>query len=120
MTQQKSKSIRSSEMEYFFRGKLWKHNGPGGWCFITVPKVHSRKIRKIHISSEEGWGRLKTLAIIGESSWKTAIWFDTKADAYLLPVKSLIRKQEKLQVGTKFEVRLKFEFEKWFEDNFVA
>jgi len=91
-----------------FKGQLWKYDGPAGWCFVTLPKSLSQKIRKNHHSSEEGWGRLKVLITIGNSSWKTAIWFDTKHEAYLLPIKQVIRQKEKIAIGEfvsgKFEI----------------
>ena len=45
---------------------------------------------------EEGWGRLKAIAKLGNSQWETAIWFDTKHKTYLLPLKAEIRKKEKI------------------------
>ncbi len=62
--------------------------------------------------SEEGWGRLKTTVTIGQSKWETAIWFDTKAQAYLLPLKSTIRKKEKIEEGTRITARLQFKVDK--------
>jgi hypothetical protein len=110
---QKEIKIQPLEMKYSFSGELWKYKGPGGWCFITIPPALSKKIPGIHSVSEEGWGRLKTLAIVGNSTWKTSIWFDTKCDSYLLPVKSLIRKKEKLEIGAVISVELEFELDKW-------
>ena len=46
---------------------------------------------------EEGWGRMKTTAKINGLKWKTSIWFDTKENNYLLPVKSEIRKKLNLK-----------------------
>ncbi len=48
---------------------------------------------------EEGWGRLKMTAKIGNTQWETAIWFDTKLNTYLLPLKAEIRKRKK--IGTE-------------------
>ncbi|PIP89026.1 MAG: hypothetical protein COW01_15690 [Bdellovibrionales bacterium CG12_big_fil_rev_8_21_14_0_65_38_15] len=107
---------KEADFTYTFKTKLWKYQGPAGWYFVTVPKQLSKNIRKIHQSSEEGWGRLKSNAVIAKTSWRTAIWFDTKADAYLLPIKAEIRKKESLQEGSKVEITLSIEFEKWFWD----
>ena len=35
-----------------------------------------------------------------ETEWKTAIWFDTKQDTHLLPVKGDVRKAEGLVAGS--------------------
>jgi len=39
---------------------------------------------------------MKVTAKIGDSEWQTAIWFDTKQDTYLLPLKAAIRKKENI------------------------
>lgn len=39
---------------------------------------------------------LKATARIGNTEWQSAIWFDTKADVYLLPLKAELRKKEKI------------------------
>ncbi|WP_338103394.1 DUF1905 domain-containing protein [Methanolapillus millepedarum] len=55
---------------------------------------------------EEGWGRLKVTAKIGNSEWKTAIWFDTKQNTYLLPLKAEIRKKENIGMEKEVEVSI--------------
>ena len=83
--------------KYLFRAKIWQFKGPTGWHFVTLPKSLAKKIRKNHGLSEEGWGRLKATARVGDTSWSTAIWYDTKAESYLLPIKSTVRKREGLE-----------------------
>lgn len=91
---------------YSFKARLWKYDGPAGWVFVTLPKALAKKIRVTHGVSEEGWGRLKVDAQIGKSRWATAIWFDTKAQSYLLPLKLDVRKKEKLVIGEVTAVEL--------------
>ena len=64
----------------------------------------AREIRGLLKSEEEGWGRLKAKAQIGDSEWDTAIWFDTKMNTYLLPLKAGIRKKENIEAGRKLEI----------------
>lgn len=92
-----------------FTAKVWKYRGHAGWYFVTLPKALSKKIRVKHGLSEEGWGRLKANVTVGKSKWNSAIWFDTKAQGYLLPLKSLIRKKEKIEIGARVKVKLHFE-----------
>ncbi len=92
-----------------FRAKVWKYEGKAGWYFVTLPKEFSKKIRQAHGLSEEGWGRLKTSAQIGKTNWKTAIWYDSKAKSYLLPLKSEIRKKEAIAVGSLLIIKLQLE-----------
>ena len=64
----------------------------------------SAEIRNHFKREEEGWGRLKATAKIGDSEWKTAIWFDTKRNTYLLPLKAEIRKRENIVLGERVNV----------------
>jgi hypothetical protein len=101
------------ETSFAFRAKIWKYEGPAGWCFVTIPKSTAKRIRVIHQDSEEGWGRLKATVTIGGSSWNTSIWFDTKADSYLLPIKVAIRKKESLAIGKFLNGRLVLDVDRW-------
>ena len=92
--------------KYSFSGKIWKFRGHAGWHFVTLPKVLCRKIRARYGRAEEGWGRLKATAILGRSKWETAIWYDTKSEAYLLPIKSTIRAKEKIAAESRVRVQL--------------
>ncbi|MGL9747126.1 DUF1905 domain-containing protein [Enterococcus sp. DIV0170] len=67
-----------------------------GWTMVSLPKNLSSAIREAFKSLEEGWGRMKVTAKIGQTEWQTAIWFDTKQDTYLLPLKAVVRKKEKI------------------------
>ena len=103
-----NKKSQSSILCFSFNAKVWKYQGAAGWHFVTLPKLVSKKIRSSHHSSEEGWGRLPTKATIGKTTWKTAIWFDTKAKSYLLPVKAIVRKNENLLLESAINVKLEF------------
>lgn len=87
------------KVPYNFKAKLWKHRSEGGWHFVSLSIELSEEIRNDFKREEEGWGRLKVKAQIGNTSWDTAIWFDTKLNCYLLPVKSDVRSKEKLNDG---------------------
>ena len=89
-----------------FSGKLWKYQSSGGWVFVSIPKGISKEIRENLKWQEEGWGRMKTSASIKEIKWNTAIWFDTKINTYLLPVKSEIRKKASLKINDRITVSI--------------
>lgn len=86
-------------IKYEFDAQPWLYNGPGGWHFISLPLDIAAEIRTHLRSEEEGWGRLKATAKIGNTEWKTAIWFDTKLKTYLLPIKAEVRKRENITIG---------------------
>lgn len=91
--------MKQNGIKYSFRACIWKYSGPAGWHFVSLPETLSKEIRKHLKWQEEGWGRLKATAKIGQSEWDTAIWFDSKMKTYLLPVKAEIRKKENLKTG---------------------
>ncbi len=95
-----------SKIEFSFSGKLWKYEGQGGWYFISLPNDVSKEIRESLKWQEEGWGRMRATASIENIEWDTAIWFDKKANTYLLPVKSEIRKKAKLDLNRTFAVKI--------------
>lgn len=75
-----------------------------GWTIVLLPKEISKNIRGHYKNLEEGWGRLKIKAKTGTSEWKTAIWFDTKHETYLLPLKANIRRKEKIEIGKEIKI----------------
>lgn len=93
-------------VKYQFSAKPWKYSGKGAWIFVSLPQELSQEIREVFLLNEEGWGRLKVTAKISETEWQTAIWFDSKQKTYLLPLKSEIRKKEKIELGKKVEVTI--------------
>jgi hypothetical protein len=92
------------KLQYRFASAPWQYAGQGGWVFVSLPKKLSSEIRKAFKREEAGWGRLTATAKIGYTEWKTAVWFDTKTNTYLLPLKAEIRRKEKIEVGKKVEV----------------
>jgi hypothetical protein len=89
----------TGKIKYEFTAEAWQHKGVGGWYFVSLPETMSAEIRGHLKWQEEGWGRLKATAQTGGSKWETAIWFDTKKEVYLLPLKAVIRKKEHIEAG---------------------
>lgn len=87
------------KIKYQFSAKPWQHATPGGWYFVSLPVEMAKEIRENLKWQEEGWGRLKVTARTGNSQWETAIWFDTKHNTYLLPLKAEIRKKEQIEIN---------------------
>jgi hypothetical protein len=94
------------KIKYQFTSKLWKTAEAGGWYFVSLPSELSKEIRENFKTEEEGWGRLKATAKVGNVEWQTAVWFDTKKNTYLLPLKSDVRKKEKLVENQEVDVEL--------------
>lgn len=93
-------------LKYNFKTKPWLHKGTSGWTFISLPEKIAKEIRALLRSEEQGWGRLSATAKIGKTVWKTAIWFDTKRNTYLLPLKADVRKKEHIVMDADLSVTI--------------
>ena len=97
------------QIRYEFSAKAYQYSSSEemcGWVFASLPKELSKEIRDNFKCLEEGWGRMKITAKIGDSKWQTSIWFDTKQDTYLLPLKAKIRKQENIVLGEDVQISI--------------
>ena len=96
----------TGKIKYNFTAPVWQYASAGGWYFVSLPEGLASEIRTNLQWQEEGWGRLKVVAAIGTFSWETSIWFDTKLDTYLLPIKAEVRKKADVRNGDFFEFTL--------------
>ena len=96
-------------VKYEFSAKAYQYSSSEamcGWTIVSLPKALSVEIRACFKHLEEGWGRMKVTAVLGDSEWQTAIWFDTKQDTYLLPLKAKIKKRENIKLGEDVQISL--------------
>ncbi len=91
---------------FAFRTKVWLYPGEAAWHFITVPKKSSDVIRERFQEFKRGWGSLPVRVKISGSEWKTSIFPDKKRGAYLLPLKTSVRKNEGIRAGDVAKVSL--------------
>jgi hypothetical protein len=91
---------------YKFQAKLWLYEAKAAWHFITVPSKISSEIKFLNEGRKSAWGSIRVLATIGKTQWKTSLFPDSKSGAYLLPVKSDVRKKENVTAENKVSVTL--------------
>lgn len=96
-------------MRYEFKAELWRYNGAAGWHFVTLPVDLSQRIRAIASGLVNSFGSLRVLAHIGATSWKTSVFFDRKANAFLLPVKAEVRRKTGVSAGDELELAVEIE-----------
>jgi hypothetical protein len=90
---------------YEARAKVWLYPGDSAnWHFVTLPTETSLRIRERFSAESRGWGSLPVHVTIGQTSWKTSLFPDKKADAYLLPLKADVRRREDLHVGQEISL----------------
>lgn len=99
------------ELMITFTGVCWLWQAEkAAWHFITLPQDKSEEIKyfaeNIH-GKRRGWGAVKVRVTIGETCWQTSIFPSSQLDAYLLPIKSDVRKKENFSVGDHVNVQLK-------------
>lgn len=85
--------------KFKMRLKVWLYPGMVGWHFVTLPKKQSAEIEILFGAMKRGWGSLPVNVTIGKTRWKTSIFPDKKSGTYLLPIKSDVRKKEKIVQG---------------------
>ena len=71
----------------------------GAWHFLWVPKKQSARIKEVFGGMKRGFGSLRVIVTVGKMKWKTSIFPDSKTGTYLLPLKSEVRKKEKIKQG---------------------
>ena len=84
------------------------YQGKGAWHFLTLPAEDSQQIKFLSSQERRNWGSVRVTASIGQTTWNTSVFPDTKAGAYMLPVKAEVRKKEQIEVGNIVTVTLKF------------
>lgn len=92
-----------------FRAKLWRHSGEAGWHFVTTPTDMSKQIRVLATGLMNAFGSLRVFATLGNTSWRTSVFFDSKANAFLLPVKADVRRKERVGHGDAVDVTLEID-----------
>lgn len=89
-----------------FKAKLWIWSGAqAAWHFLTLPKDLSEDIKGFYEGPKRGFGSVRVNVNIGKSTWKTSIFPDKKR-GYVLPVKALVRKAEKIKKGDEVMVKI--------------
>lgn len=91
-------------MDLEFSGEIWFWRGPAPWFFVTVPDPECAEIAAAASLVTYGWGMIPVAAEIGRTGWTTSLW--PKDGRYIVPVKTVVRRAEKIDVGDTVTVRL--------------
>ena len=94
------------DLSFTFDAELWLSSVEGSWVFLTVPEDISDEIDDA-VATKGGFGSVKVDATIGGTSWSTSLFPDTKAGAYILPVKKAVRTAESVDIGDGVTVQLR-------------
>ncbi|CAN5434397.1 DUF1905 domain-containing protein [soil metagenome] len=90
-------------MELEFEGDIWSWRGPAPYHFVSVPEDECGQIAETAALVTYGWGMIPVAVRIGDTSWTTSLW--PKDGGYVVPLKALVRKAERLDLGDTVTVR---------------
>jgi len=87
-----------------FEAELWSSEQFAAWAFLTLPADVGDDVRLLS-GPPTGFGSVRVEVTLGTSTWRTSV-FPDKARGYVLPVKSLVRRTEDLELGDIVELSL--------------
>ncbi len=97
------------EATFAFDAELWRHEGPAGWHFVTLPVEVADAVRARGAGAHRPFGSLAVQARIGATTWTTSIFADRKRASYLLPVKAQVRRRERLEADLPVHVEIELQ-----------
>ena len=87
-----------------FEGPIWYWKGPAPHYFVSVPEKESAELRAVQSKITYGWGMIPVTAWINETEWTTSLF--PKDGLFIVPVKLVVRKAEKIEEGDIVAIRL--------------
>lgn len=91
-------------MEFEFTGSVVYWRGPSPYHFVAVPEEESSDIKAVSRFVTYGWGVIPVRVRIGNTEWKTSLF--PKDGRYLVPIRDMVRKAEKIEVGDEVTIQL--------------
>lgn len=87
-----------------FKGKIFQWRGPAPYLFVAVPDKDSANIKSVSKLLTYGWGVIPVTVKVGKTEWTTSLF--PKDGRYLVPVKMIVQKAEKLIEGDEVKLIL--------------
>jgi hypothetical protein len=91
-------------MKLQFSGELWYWRGPAPFHFVSVPDEECGALEAASSLVSYGWGMIPAAVRIGRTDFRTALW--PRDGGYVVPVKTDVRRAEKLELGDTVTVQL--------------
>jgi Domain of unknown function (DUF1905) len=87
-----------------FSAELWQWRGPAPFYWLTVPEDGCASVRAEAAGASYGWGAVPVRARVGATEWETSLL--PKNGGYVLPVKNVVRRAERISEGDTITVAL--------------
>lgn len=91
-------------MDFEITGPIWFWRGPAPWHFVTVPPKECAAIDAVAGRVSYGWGMIPVTVRVGSSTFTTSLW--PKDGAYIVPLKTAVRRAEGVEVDDVVTVRV--------------
>lgn len=91
-------------MEQTFTAELFEWRGPAPFYWLTVPEEVCEYVRIEAGRATYGWGVIPVSVRIGGTGWETSLL--PRDGGYVLPVKKVVRLQERIHEGRAVAVAL--------------
>lgn len=91
-------------MHASFSAEIWYWRGPSPWFFVSVPPDVCVQIHELSSEVSYGWGMIPGSVSIGATRYATALW--PKDGGYIVPIKTVVRRAERIDEGDEITVRL--------------
>jgi hypothetical protein len=93
-------------MQVQFEAELWLYPGDAGWHFVTLPLDVADELRD-RTPPRRGFGSVRVEATVGEVTWKTSLFPESKSESFVLPMKREVRARNGLEPGDVAKVALR-------------
>lgn len=94
-----------NDLEFNFSDRVALFESGSVWYFVQIPRKDSEWIRKEFRNVHRGWGSIPVMAQIGNTTWKTSIFWEKKGQ-YLLFLKKEVRNKEKFTSGDTIHIKI--------------
>jgi len=93
---------KKSQVRFRFDTRIIEWRGPAPYFYAPVPAEHVEELRRIAKIVSYGWGCVPVKAKIGQVTFTTSLF--PKADTYLLPIKTAVRRKTNVTAGETIAV----------------
>jgi hypothetical protein len=87
-----------------FVSVVWCAEGPGAWCFVTLPAEDGETLHAVARVVSRGWGMVPVRVHVGDHTWTTSAF--PHHGTYAVPVRAAVRRALGIAVGDVVRVRL--------------
>ena len=93
---------KKSQVRFRFDTRIIEWRGPAPYFYAPVPPEHVEELRRVAKIVSYGWGCVPVEAKIGQVTFTTSLF--PKADTYLLPIKTAVRRKTNVTAGDAISV----------------